>query len=71
MKSAKIKLCSGNLHITNLALNNTQIQTALNGSVSKPSGLNNMLEMTRNAFMRAEHNMHLLGNKHNKANGYR
>lgn len=57
--------------MTNLTLNNTQIQAALNDLVSKPSGLNAMLEMTLNAFMKAERNVHLLNNDNNKANGYR
>ena len=55
----------------NLTLNKTQIQAALNNLVAQPSGLNAMLEMTLNAFMKAEREVHLSSAPHNKGNGYR
>ena len=57
--------------MTQLTLNKTQIQAALNNLVSQPSGLNAMLEMTLNAFMKAERNVHLASSENNKGNGYR
>ena len=54
-----------------LTLNQPQIQAALNHLVSQPSGLNAMLEMTLNAFMKAERDLHLDSSVNNKGNGYR
>lgn len=57
--------------MTQLTLNKPQIQAALNDLVTQPSGLNAMLEMTLNAFMKAERDVHLSQSTDNKGNGYR
>jgi len=54
-----------------LTLNKPQIQAALNDLVSQPSGLNAILEMMLNAFMKAERDDYLVDAKGNKGNGYR
>lgn len=57
--------------MNNIILTKPQIQAALDNLVSQPSGLNSMLEMTMNAFMKAERAIFLEGKQNNKANGYR
>ena len=54
-----------------LTLNQPQIQAVLNHLVTQPAGLNAMLEMTLNAFMKAEGDLHLDSSINNKGNGYR
>jgi len=57
--------------MTQLTLNQPQIQAALNHLVSQPCGLNAVLEMTLNAFMKAERDWYLDKSPNNKGNGYR
>ncbi|MDT8371521.1 MAG: hypothetical protein RQ783_05960 [Gammaproteobacteria bacterium] len=57
--------------MSNITLTKPQIQAALDNLVSKPSGLNSLLEMTMNAFMKAERDVFLDTSNGNKANGYR
>ena len=51
--------------MNNLTLNTAQIQAALNNLVSKPSGLNALLEMTLNAFMKVERDGYLSQSNNN------
>lgn len=57
--------------MNDLTLSGTQIQAILNNLVSQPSGLNQMLSMTLNAFMKAERTAYLEQAAGNKANGFR
>ena len=45
--------------MTQLILNQTQIQASLNHLVEKQGGLNALLELTLNAFMKAERSYYL------------
>lgn len=57
--------------MNNLTLNSEQIQVALNDLISKPGGLNKVLEMALNTFMKAERSNYLSESPNNKGNGYR
>lgn len=57
--------------MNNLTLNPEQIQVALNDLLSKPEGLNRVLEMALNSFMKAERSNYLSKQPNNKGNGYR
>lgn len=52
-------------------LNKPQLQAALNNLVEEKSGLNTLMEITLNAFMKAERDQFLPDSKNNKGNGYR
>ena len=52
-------------------LNKPQIQAALNNLVKEKSGINSLMEMTLNAFMKAERDQFLPDSANNKGNGYR
>lgn len=57
--------------MTKLTLNRAQIQAALNDLVSQPAGLNALLQISLNAFMKAERDEYLSHSQGNKGNGYR
>lgn len=57
--------------MTQLILNQTQIQASLNQLVEQNGGLNALLELTLNAFMKAEREYYLSQSSGNKGNGYR
>ena len=57
--------------MNHLTLNPEQIQAALNSLVEKPGGLNRVLELALNSFMKAERSDYLSGQVNNKGNGYR
>ena len=57
--------------MNNVTLNSEQIQVALNDLVAKPDGLNRVLEMALNSFMKAERSNYLSEQPNNKGNGYR
>ncbi len=48
-----------------------QLQTLIGNHLKRENGLNEVLEMTLNALMKAERNEHLNGQTGNKANGFR
>ena len=50
-------------------LNKPQIQAALNNLVKEKSGINSLMEMTLNAFMKAERDQFLPDSANNKGNG--
>ena len=52
-------------------LNKPQLQAALNNLVEEKSGLNTLMEITLNAFMKAERDQFLPDSPNNKGNGYR
>jgi len=52
-------------------LNKPQLQVALNNLVEEKSGINTLMEITLNAFMKAERDQFLPDSKNNKGNGYR
>ena len=52
-------------------LNKPQLQAALNNLVEEKSGLNTLMELTLNAFMKAERDQFLPESINNKGNGYR
>ena len=52
-------------------LNKPQLQAALNNLVEEKSGLNTLMELTLNAFMKAERDQFLPESVNNKGNGYR
>ena len=52
-------------------LNKPQLQVALNNLVKEKSGLNTLMEITLNAFMKAERDQFLSESPNNKGNGYR
>lgn len=52
-------------------LNTPQIQAVLNNLVKRKSGLNTLMELTLNAFMKAERDQFLPSSVNNKGNGYR
>ena len=56
--------------MNNLTLNPEQIQVALNDLLSKPDGLNRVLELALNSFMKAERSNYLSDRPDNKGNGY-
>ncbi|WP_371189889.1 IS256 family transposase [Thalassotalea ponticola] len=57
--------------MTNLTLNSKQIQAALDSLIEKPGGLNQVLELALNSFMKAERTEYLRASQGNKGNGYR
>ncbi|WP_068545814.1 IS256 family transposase [Thalassotalea crassostreae] len=57
--------------MSHLTLNPQQIQAALEALVEKPGGLNQVLELALNSFMKAERTEYLRGANGNKGNGYR
>ncbi|WP_371188966.1 IS256 family transposase [Thalassotalea maritima] len=57
--------------MTNLTLNSKQIQAALDSLIQKPGGLNQVLELALNSFMKAERTEYLRSSQGNKGNGYR
>ena len=57
--------------MSNLTLNPEQIQVALDNLMSKPEGLNKVLEMALNSLMKAERSCYLAETPNNKGNGYR
>lgn len=58
--------------MNDLTLNKPQIQSILNELVDREGGLNAMLEMTLNAFMKAERSNYLHNDRlNNKGNGFR
>jgi len=48
-----------------------QLQTLIGNHIQRENGLNEVLEMTLNALMKAERREHLAGEDHDKGNGYR
>ena len=52
-------------------LNKPQLQAALNNLVEEKSGLNILMEITLNAFMKAERYQFLPESVNNKGNGFR
>ncbi len=52
-------------------LNKTQLQAVLNNLVKEKAGLNTLMEVTLNAFMKAERDQFLPDSPNNKGNGYR
>ncbi|WP_371189934.1 IS256 family transposase [Thalassotalea ponticola] len=57
--------------MTNLTLNSKQIQAALDSLIEKPGGLNQVLELALNSFMKAERSEYLRNSQGNKGNGFR
>ncbi len=57
--------------MNNLTLNPEQIQVAVNDLLAKPDGLNRVLELALNSFMKAERSNYLSDKPNNKGNGYR
>ena len=58
-------------HMNEFKLNKPQLQAALNNLVEEKSGLNTLMEITLNAFMKAERDQFLPGSVNNKGNGFR
>ena len=58
-------------HMNKFKLNKPQLQAALNNLVEEKSGLNTLMEITLNAFMKAERDQFLPGSVNNKGNGFR
>lgn len=52
-------------------LNKPQLQAALDNLVKEKSGLNTLMEITLNAFMKAERDQFLPESINNKGNGFR
>jgi hypothetical protein len=52
-------------------LNTPQIQAVLNDLVKRKSGISTLMELTLNAFMKAERDQFLPNSENNKGNGYR
>ena len=57
--------------MNNLTLNKPQIQVILDNLTKQEGGTNSLLELTLNAFMKAERNEFVQSNKSNKGNGFR
>jgi len=58
-------------HMNEFKLNKPQLQAALNNLVEEKSGLNTLMEITLNAFMKAERDQFLPESVNNKGNGFR
>lgn len=57
--------------MNNLTFNKKQVQTILDDLVKKDGGVNSLLELTINSFMKAERYDFIKDSKGNKGNGYR
>ncbi|SHF22237.1 Transposase, Mutator family [Fodinibius roseus] len=54
-----------------MKISNLQLRTLIGNHLKQENGLNEVLEMTLNALMKAERSEHLNGQTGNKANGFR